>query len=187
MPSTPLSGPPWRYLQLHQSFCLPPALVPWLGLCSASVPGLALSACDPFFPFVITSVPFFSCLRLICPASSLFSLHPETIDMGETPRRNGRKGRGAKMSEFGHTEGFYLGEKGETMTSLLSTVGRGLDWEAGDLGHCDPEEVTRLWTAVFSSVMWHNDDSLFLATAALLLPERGAVNCEDLGRCEVSE
>lgn len=44
----------------------------------------------------------------------------------------GKEG-GAEMSECGHKECSYLGEKGENMTSHLSVVGRGLEWESGDL------------------------------------------------------
>lgn len=42
---------------------------------------------------------------------------------------------GAETSECGHKECSYLGEKGENMTSHLSAVGRGLEWESGDLVH----------------------------------------------------
>lgn len=67
------------------------------------------------------------------------------------------------------------------MTSPLNVVGRGLDWESGD------QESEDLWTLVSSSVTQHNDACFFLATATLLLLMQGVVNCEGLGRGEVSE
>ena len=47
------------------------------------------------------------------------------------------------MSECGHKECSYLGEKGENMASHLSVVGRGLDWESGDPVHCGTMTLKR--------------------------------------------